>query len=248
MRALERRLDEARASGTAKLTPRTDGRHGLGLILEQRVAACLAPASDTRGGANEDRNGWARSHGRQHGGPPAAAGHEVSPSIATRRRCSARGRAPSARARSRSWCRSSSRRARSGSWWPAAGVDATLAALTPLLSRDDAIIDGGNSHYRDDIRRAKALAAAGIHYVDVGTSGGVWGKERGYCQMIGGDAGRVQRLDPIFAALAPSVDVGAAHARAQRDRPRPPSTAICAADPAARATSSRWCTTGSSTG
>ena len=87
----------------------------------------------------------------------------------------------------------------------AAGVDATLTALTPLLSRDDAIIDGGNSHYRDDIRRSKALAAAGIHYVDVGTSGGVWGKERGYCQMIGGDADVVHRLDPIFAALAPSV-------------------------------------------
>ena len=88
----------------------------------------------------------------------------------------------------------------------AAGVDATLAALTPLLARDDAIIDGGNSHYRDDIRRAKALAAAaGINYVDVGTSGGVWGKERGYCQMIGGDADVVRRLDPIFAALAPSV-------------------------------------------
>jgi len=87
----------------------------------------------------------------------------------------------------------------------AAGVDATLTALTPLLSRDDTIIDGGNSHYRDDIRRSKALAAAGIHYVDVGTSGGVWGKERGYCQMIGGDADAVHRLDPVFAALAPSV-------------------------------------------
>ena len=90
---------------------------------------------------------------------------------------------------------------------PAAGVDPTLDALTPLLARGDAVIDGGNSHYRDDIRRAKALAAAaGIQYVDVGTSGGVWGKERGYCQMIGGDADVVRRLDPIFAALAPSVE------------------------------------------
>jgi 6-phosphogluconate dehydrogenase len=89
---------------------------------------------------------------------------------------------------------------------PAAGVDATLAALTPLLSRGDVIIDGGNSYYRDDIRRAKALSALGIHYVDVGTSGGVWGKERGYCQMIGGDEEVVKRLDPIFAALAPPVD------------------------------------------
>jgi 6-phosphogluconate dehydrogenase len=89
---------------------------------------------------------------------------------------------------------------------PAAGVDATLAALTPLLSPGDVIIDGGNSYYRDDLRRAKALAASGIHYVDVGTSGGVWGKERGYCQMIGGDEEVVKRLDPIFAALAPPVD------------------------------------------
>src|SRR5256885_5840899 len=87
---------------------------------------------------------------------------------------------------------------------PAAVVDGTIAALTPLLSRDDVIIDGGTSHYRDDIRRAHALAAAGIRHVDVGTSGGVWGKERGYCQMIGGDAEVVERLEPIFAALAPS--------------------------------------------
>jgi 6-phosphogluconate dehydrogenase len=88
---------------------------------------------------------------------------------------------------------------------PAAVVDDTVAGLRPLLARDDVIIDGGNSNYRDDIRRAKALAEHGIHYVDVGTSGGVWGKERGYCQMIGGDAGVVRRLDPLFAALAPSV-------------------------------------------
>jgi 6-phosphogluconate dehydrogenase len=88
---------------------------------------------------------------------------------------------------------------------PAAAVDDTVARLRPLLAPGDVIIDGGNSHYRDDIRRAKELAAHGIHYVDVGTSGGVWGKERGYCQMIGGDARVVRRLDPIFAALAPSV-------------------------------------------
>jgi 6-phosphogluconate dehydrogenase len=88
----------------------------------------------------------------------------------------------------------------------AAGVDATLDVLAPLLTRDDVLVDGGNSYYRDDLRRAQSLAAAGIHYLDVGTSGGVWGKERGYCQMIGGDAEAVKRLDPIFAALAPSVD------------------------------------------
>src|SRR6185437_16315605 len=80
---------------------------------------------------------------------------------------------------------------------PAAGVDATIAALAPLLVREDAIIDGGNSYYGDDIRRAGSLAPLGIHHVDVGTSGGVWGKERGYCQMIGGDADVVRRLDPI---------------------------------------------------
>jgi 6-phosphogluconate dehydrogenase len=88
---------------------------------------------------------------------------------------------------------------------PAASVDATLGALTPLLQRDDAVIDGGNSYYRDDIRRAKSLAQAGIHYLDVGTSGGVWGKERGYCLMIGGDAEAVARLEPIFASLAPAI-------------------------------------------
>ncbi|HEX3759029.1 MAG TPA: decarboxylating 6-phosphogluconate dehydrogenase, partial [Kofleriaceae bacterium] len=89
---------------------------------------------------------------------------------------------------------------------PAAGVDSTIAALRPLLAPDDVVIDGGNSHFQDDIRRAKQLAADLIHLVDVGTSGGVWGKERGYCQMIGGDREIVQRLDPIFAALAPPVD------------------------------------------
>jgi 6-phosphogluconate dehydrogenase len=89
---------------------------------------------------------------------------------------------------------------------PAAYVSDTIAALEPLLTREDTIIDGGNSHYRSDIRRAKSLTQAGIHYVDVGTSGGVWGKERGYCMMIGGETDVVRRLDPIFAALAPSVD------------------------------------------
>jgi 6-phosphogluconate dehydrogenase len=92
---------------------------------------------------------------------------------------------------------------------PAAFVDATLEQLLPHLAAGDTVIDGGNSHYHDDIRRAKSLAARGLHYVDVGTSGGVWGLERGYCQMIGGDAEAVKRLDPIFAALAPGLDGGA---------------------------------------
>jgi len=86
---------------------------------------------------------------------------------------------------------------------PAAVVDATIAELVPKLSRDDILIDGGNSYYIDDIGRAKELSSKGIHYVDVGTSGGVWGLERGYCQMIGGETGIVQHLDPIFKALAP---------------------------------------------
>jgi 6-phosphogluconate dehydrogenase len=89
---------------------------------------------------------------------------------------------------------------------PAAVVESTLAQLTPLLAADDVIIDGGNSYYHDDIRRAKTLGEKGIHYVDVGTSGGVWGFERGYCLMIGGEAGVVKRLDGIFAALAPGLD------------------------------------------
>jgi len=88
---------------------------------------------------------------------------------------------------------------------PAAYVDATLDKVVPLLGRDDVVIDGGNSYYQDDIRRAKALASGGIRYVDVGTSGGVFGLERGYCQMIGGETEVVQRLDPIFKTLAPGL-------------------------------------------
>jgi 6-phosphogluconate dehydrogenase len=86
---------------------------------------------------------------------------------------------------------------------PAAYVDASIEELAGLLERDDTIIDGGNSHYHDDIARAKRLGAKGLHYVDMGTSGGVWGLERGYCLMIGGEADVVKRLDPIFATLAP---------------------------------------------
>jgi 6-phosphogluconate dehydrogenase len=86
---------------------------------------------------------------------------------------------------------------------PAAVVDETIAQLVPKLSKDDILIDGGNSYYIDDIRRAKDLLIKGIHYVDVGTSGGVWGLERGYCEMIGGEKNVVQHLDPIFKALAP---------------------------------------------
>jgi 6-phosphogluconate dehydrogenase len=86
---------------------------------------------------------------------------------------------------------------------PAAVVDQTIEQLAGKLERGDILIDGGNSYYHDDIRRAAALKPKGIHYVDVGTSGGVWGLERGYCLMIGGETEVVQRLDPVFAALAP---------------------------------------------
>jgi 6-phosphogluconate dehydrogenase len=86
---------------------------------------------------------------------------------------------------------------------PAGVVDKTIADLLPHLESGDILIDGGNSYYVDDIRRAKELTPKGIHYVDVGTSGGVWGLERGYCMMIGGEPAVVKRLDPIFATLAP---------------------------------------------
>jgi 6-phosphogluconate dehydrogenase len=88
---------------------------------------------------------------------------------------------------------------------PAGVVDETIESLAPLLEPGDIIIDGGNSYYVDDIRRAKKLSALGIHYVDVGTSGGVWGLERGYCMMIGGEPGVIAMLNPIFTTLAPGI-------------------------------------------
>ena len=104
---------------------------------------------------------------------------------------------------------------------PAAVVDRTIADLVPLLAKGDILVDGGNSWYVDDIRRAKELAPLGFHYVDVGTSGGVWGLERGYCQMIGGEPEVVRHLDPIFASLAP----GAGDVPRTPGRSGPPSTA-----------------------
>src|SRR6185503_17713120 len=86
---------------------------------------------------------------------------------------------------------------------PAAYVDSSIEELVPLLEKGDILIDGGNSYYHDDIARAERLKAKGLHYVDMGTSGGVWGLERGYCLMIGGEDDVVKRLDPIFATLAP---------------------------------------------
>jgi len=101
---------------------------------------------------------------------------------------------------------------------PAAVVDQTIADLLPLLEPGDILIDGGNSYYVDAIRRAKALQAKAIHYVDVGTSGGVWGLERGYCMMIGGETATVAHLDPIFECLAPGVgDIGRTPGRETRN-------------------------------
>jgi 6-phosphogluconate dehydrogenase len=99
---------------------------------------------------------------------------------------------------------------------PAAVVDDTIDRLVPHLQAGDIIIDGGNSHFADDLRRAAALAARSIHYVDVGTSGGVWGIDRGFCQMIGGESRIVAHLDPIFATLAPGT--GAAPPTPERER------------------------------
>ncbi|MFZ1907812.1 MAG: decarboxylating 6-phosphogluconate dehydrogenase [Burkholderiales bacterium] len=92
---------------------------------------------------------------------------------------------------------------------PAAAVDAVLEQLTPLLEPGDCVIDGGNSYYHDDLRRAAALTQMKLHYVDVGVSGGVWGMERGYCLMIGGENAVVARLEPVFRALAPGVEAAA---------------------------------------
>jgi 6-phosphogluconate dehydrogenase len=89
---------------------------------------------------------------------------------------------------------------------PAAVVDASIAELLPMLSADDVLIDGGNSYYKDDIARARTLKARSLHYVDVGVSGGVWGLERGYCLMIGGDNEAVSRLKPVFESLAPGAE------------------------------------------
>jgi len=127
---------------------------------------------------------------------------------------------------------------------PAAVVDKTIADLLPSLEPGDILIDGGNSYYIDDIRRAKELSPKQIHYVDVGTSGGVWGLERGYCMMIGGEPEVVRRLDPIFATLAPG----------RGDIPRTPGREAVGGTaeqgylhcgPTVPGTSSRWCTTAS---
>ena len=120
-----------------------------------------------------------------------------------------------------------------------AATEAAIAELAALLGAGDTLIDGGNTFWKDDVRRARELAPKGIHYLDVGTSGGVWGLERGYCLMIGGDKAVVERLDPIFAALAPGKgDIPATPGRAG-SRSAAPSRATCTPGPAAPGTSSR---------
>ena len=98
-------------------------------------------------------------------------------------------------------------------------TEATIEALAKLMQPGDVIIDGGNTFWQDDVRRGAALKAKGLHYLDVGTSGGVWGIERGYCMMIGGDKAVVDRLDPIFKTLAPGHRRHPAHAGARGPRP-----------------------------
>ncbi len=131
---------------------------------------------------------------------------------------------------------------------PAGAItEETVQALSGLMQADDCIIDGGNSFFGDDVRRGGELKPKGIHYVDVGTSGGVWGLERGYCMMIGGDKDAVDRLDPIFATLAPGVgDVS----RTRAGRGATPGPSRVTSTPARRGpvTTSRWSITASSTG
>ena len=130
---------------------------------------------------------------------------------------------------------------------PVGAVDDAIADLLPHLEHGDILIDGGNSYYVDDIRRANELVPKGIHYVDVGTSGGVWGLDRGYCMMIGGEAEAVKHLDPVFATLAPGR--GDIPPTPGRRRPAErPSKGICIAGRMAPAISSKWCTTALSTG
>jgi 6-phosphogluconate dehydrogenase len=130
---------------------------------------------------------------------------------------------------------------------PAAAVDKTISDLLPFLESGDTIIDGGNSYYVDDIQRAKELAAKDIHYVDVGTSGGIWGLERGYCMMIGGETDVVRGLDPIFRTLAPGIgDI--ARTPGRRNSAGQPNRAICIAGPMAPGISSRWFITVLNTG
>ncbi|GAB3917518.1 hypothetical protein GCM10027613_17970 [Microlunatus endophyticus] len=130
---------------------------------------------------------------------------------------------------------------------PAGITGRVIDQLEPLLSEGDIIIDGGNSNYHDDVRRSKSLSDKGIHFVDVGTSGGVYGLERGYCLMVGGSDYAFQTIEPLLATIAPGPGRSTAPRAAAAIWPRR-RRATCTADPPAPGTSSRWCTTASSTG
>ena len=130
---------------------------------------------------------------------------------------------------------------------PAGVVAQTLTTLVPLLDPDDVVIDGGNSYYRDDLARSAALKEKGIHFLDVGTSGGVWGLERGYCLMIGGNSDAVQRGSIRSSTRSPPVSGPSSPRRGACPLiPRRP-RATCTAGRPGPGTSSRWCTTASST-
>jgi 6-phosphogluconate dehydrogenase len=132
-------------------------------------------------------------------------------------------------------------------WVMVPAGDITATTITEVAAQmaagDIIIIDGGNSYYSDDIRRAADLGTLGINLVDCGTCGGVWGIDRGYCLMIGGDTAVIKHLDPIFATIAPAMS----SATRTPGRPVTARTATCTAEPTERDTSSRWCTTASST-
>ena len=127
---------------------------------------------------------------------------------------------------------------------PAAAVDDQIEELLPFLSEGDILIDGGNSYYLDDLRRAASLRARQIHYVDVGTSGGVWGLERGYCLMIGGETDIVEHLDPIFRSLAPGIEA-TTRTLGRENVGGTAEYGYLHCGPNARGTSSRWFTTAS---
>ena len=132
---------------------------------------------------------------------------------------------------------------------PAGTITQTvIEELANTLEAGDIVIDGGNSYYRDDLKHSKLLGEKGIHLLDCGTSGGVWGRERGYCLMIGGDEKSFAHAEPLFATIAPGVDAARAHAGPRPATSRNRRRVTCTAAPPGRATSSRWCTTGSSTG
>ena len=205
------KITSASASGPCAL-PRLIGRHGRTVSAAlARLGQPLRIERQARDGGERNgtaRNGRTGADGRQHRAPPDEGRTRLRRLRHQRRRGQGpgrRGRRP-ASARWRRWPRSSTPRARSGSWSPPArSPRAPSHDVADALEKGDAIIDGGNSHYLDDIRRSEEFAEKGIDYIDCGTSGGVWGLERGYCLMIGGPDGAVERLDPIFASVAPGV-------------------------------------------